>query len=141
MLQYPPTTSLPPIIISEADENRLTALATTAMLTGRSHEAARVLLAEMERAEVVSNHAVPADAVRMHSLAEFAVDGGTPRRVQLVFPGEANIDQNKISILTPIGAALIGLSRGQSMLLNGQDGRPHRLTVLTVAPALELAIA
>jgi regulator of nucleoside diphosphate kinase len=140
MLQNAPA-ELPSIIVSESDESRLTALATAATLTGRSHDAARVLLTEMERAQVVPDQAVSADVVRMQSLVTFEVDGGVPRRVLLVFPGEANIDQNKISILTPIGAALIGLSRGQTISLNGQDGRPHRLTVLMVAPAPALAIA
>ena len=39
-----------------------------------------------------------------------------------------------ISILTPIGAALIGLSPGQSIAWTARDGRQHRLTVLSVAP-------
>lgn len=135
MLNVSSTDTLPSIIVSDADENRLTALANSAMLFGRSHEAARVLLAEMERAQVVSSRSVPANVVRMQSLVRFEVDGASPRRVQLVYPGEANIDQDKISVLTPIGAALIGLSSGQSMVLTGYDGRPHRITVLSVAPA------
>jgi regulator of nucleoside diphosphate kinase len=105
------------------------------MLTGRADGAARVLLAEMERAQVVPDNAVPSTVVRMNSYVQFEIDGSNRRRVQVVYPGEANIDDNKISILTPIGAALIGLSPGQVMLLNGQDGRPHKLSVLSVEPA------
>lgn len=141
MLENSSTDTLPSIIISDADENRLTALANSAMQFGRSHEAARLLLTEMERAQVVSSRSVPADVVRMQSMVKFEVDGASPRRVQLVYPGEANIDQDKISVLTPIGAALIGLSRGQSMVLTGYDGRPHRITVLAVAPAPTRAAA
>ena len=135
MLHTQHTEALPRIIVSEAEENRLTALATASMLTGRADGAARVLLAEMERAQVVPDNAVPSDVVRMNSYVQFEIDGSNRRRVQVVYPGEANIDDNKISVLTPIGAALIGLSPGQVMLLNGQDGRPHKLSVLAVAPA------
>jgi regulator of nucleoside diphosphate kinase len=135
MLHTQPTEALPRIIVSEAEENRLTALATASMLTGRADGAARVLLAEMERAQVVPDNAVPSTVVRMNSYVQFEIDGSNRRRVQVVYPGEANIDDNKISILTPIGAALIGLSPGQVMLLNGQDGRPHKLSVLSVEPA------
>lgn len=141
MLHSPPAGSLPRIIVSEAEENRLTALATASMLTGRADGAARVLLAEMERAQVVPDHAVPNNVVRMHSHVQFEIDGSNRRRVQVVYPGEANIDDNKISILTPIGAALIGLSPGQTMQLKGQDGRQHKLSVLAVAPASTPATA
>ncbi len=50
----------------------------------------------------------------------------------LVFPGEADIAKGKISVLTPIGAALIGLSASQSIDWTSRDGRIHRLTVESV---------
>lgn len=55
-----------------------------------------------------------------------------------MFPGEADIAEGKISILTPIGAALIGLKAGQSIDWTARDGRLHRLTVETVAAPAEL---
>ena len=58
-------------------------------------------------------------------------------RVTLVFPGEADIAQGKISILTPIGAALIGLSAGQSIDWTARDGRIHRLKVESVEAPLQ----
>jgi regulator of nucleoside diphosphate kinase len=64
---------------------------------------------------------------------EFEIDGRDRRRVQLVFPGDANIDEDKISILTPIGTALIGLAPGQMMMVRSHDDRPHKLSVLSVA--------
>lgn len=129
---HPPTASLPRIIVGEAEEQRLNALANAAAMAGRSVNVARVLLAEMERADVVPDREVPCDVVRMSSWVEYEIDGRNRRRVQIVFPGDANIDADKISILTPVGAALIGLSPGQTMLLEGHDGRPHRLSVLSV---------
>ncbi|MCC7254236.1 nucleoside diphosphate kinase regulator [Hyphomicrobium sp.] len=139
MAYHPPTGSLPRIVVGEREEHRLTTLATSAMLTGRSAYVARVLLAEMERADIVPDARVPETVVRMNSRIAFEIDGGGRREGELVFPGEANIDEGKISVLTPIGAALIGLSPGQTMLVTGVDGRRHKLTVISVeAPPTEL---
>jgi regulator of nucleoside diphosphate kinase len=139
MLHHPPTETLPSIVISEADEHRLTALATAAALTGDSGSVAQALLAEMERAQVVRDSELPAGTVRMHSTVEFEIDGKERRRVAIVYPGEANIDAGKVSVLTPIGTALIGLSAGQTMTTRGPDGRTHELRVLTVVPSFEKA--
>lgn len=129
---HPPTGSLPRIIVGEAEEQRLSALANAVAMAGRSVNVARVLLAEMERADIVPDREVPSDVVRMNSWVEYEIDGRDRRRVQIVFPGEANIAADKVSILTPVGAALIGLSPGQTMVLEGHDGRSHKLSVLSV---------
>ena len=76
---------------------------------------------------------MPADVIRMNSRVEFEIDGGKPQQAELVFPRDANIDEKRISVLTPIGAALIGLSTGQMMMWRGRDGRPHKLRVVSVA--------
>ena len=123
---------LPRIVVSESEERRLTTLATTSELLRRGYDVARGLLSELERAEVVSDDRMPGHVVRMNSVVEFMVDGRTSPRVELVFPRNANIDDGKISILTPIGTALLGLSPGQSMPVLGNDGREHQLTVLAV---------
>ncbi len=138
MSYHPPTDALPRIVVGEREENRLTTLATTAMSAGRSEYVARVLLAELERAEVVPDSAVPETVVRMNSRVVFEIDGGTPREAELVFPGEANIDAGKISVLTPIGTALIGLSPEQTITARGADGRAHKLRIISVeAPRAE----
>ncbi|MDQ8699469.1 nucleoside diphosphate kinase regulator [Hyphomicrobium sp. LHD-15] len=136
MIYHPPTDALPRIFVGEREETRLTTLATSAMQAGRSVLVARVLLAEMERAEIVPDAALPSSVVRMNSRVVFDVDGGDRREGVVVFPGEANIDEGKISILTPIGAALIGLSPGQMMMLRGADGRAHKLRVISVEAPL-----
>ena len=123
---------LPYIIVSETEERRLTTLATTSELLRRGYDVARTLLAELERADVVPDDRLPSHVVRMNSAVEFMVDGRTSPRVELVFPRNANIGKGKISILTPIGTALLGLSPGQSMPVLGNDGREHQLTVLAV---------
>jgi regulator of nucleoside diphosphate kinase len=67
----------------------------------------------------------------------FTSDLGEDRQVTLVFPGEADIAEGKISILTPIGVALIGLKTGQSIDWTARDGRLHRLTVGTLREPAE----
>ena len=139
MLYHPPTNALPRIFVSENEERLLTTLATAAVLTLRSRDVARYLLAEMERADVVPDEDMPANVVRMNSRVEFEIDGANRRRLELVLPGEADIDAGRISILTPIGTALIGLSSGQMMMLQGNDGRPHKLRVISVADPVTAA--
>jgi len=120
---------MPAIIVSVTDHHRLLGLAEAA--EGRIPDVASVLQSEMERAQVVAADEVPDNVVRMGSIVEFSSDAGQ-RRVTLVYPVEADIAEGRISILTPIGAALIGLSQGQSIAWTARDGRRHRLTVLDV---------
>jgi regulator of nucleoside diphosphate kinase len=68
----------------------------------------------------------------MGSTVTFKPDTGDAKTVTLVFPGEADISEGKVSILTPIGTALIGLSAGQSIMWTARDGRRHELSVLAV---------
>jgi regulator of nucleoside diphosphate kinase len=123
--------ALPRILISKADEKRLTAIATAA--SQRVPEASAALLTELERADVLPETAMPADVVRIGSIIEFEVDDGRRLKVQLVLPEDADINAGKISVLTPVGAALIGLSPGQAMEWSGNDGKECLLTVLAVS--------
>ncbi|MEJ8571204.1 nucleoside diphosphate kinase regulator [Microbaculum marinum] len=126
----------PAISLTRSDSERLWRLAESCAT--RNPDVAEVLFAELERARVVDDARVSGGVVRMGSTLRYTSDLGEDRRVTLVFPGEADIAAGKVSILTPIGAALIGLSAGQSIDWTGRDGRTHRLTVQSVeAPAPE----
>lgn len=122
----------PAIIVSDTDQERLSRLAASVM--GRIPDIAEELMAEMERAAVVADDAIPPTVVQMGSMVEFKTDDGHRRRVQLVFPSDADIALGRVSILTPIGAALIGLSEGQAIMWTTRDGRELELTVLSVEP-------
>jgi regulator of nucleoside diphosphate kinase len=70
----------------------------------------------------------------MGSFVEFRDDeSGRVRTVQLVFPADADMEADRISVLTPIGAALIGLSEGQSIEWRTRGGDWKTLTVLKVS--------
>ncbi len=121
------TRSVPQIIVSNADYERLTDLANASM--GRVPEVAQELLAEMDRAKIVDEKAVPADVVRMGSTVTFKQDDGHVRTLKLVYPADESLDEHRISVMTPVGAALIGLGTGQSISWTARDGKHHRLTV------------
>ena len=60
---------------------------------------------------------------------------GREQTVTLVFPGEADIALGRVSVLTPIGVALLGLAEGASSSWDTLQGETRRLTVVRVAPA------
>jgi len=126
--------SKPDIMLPAADHDRLTALAQAAMY--QQPEIAAILNEELERARVVSDDRHWKHVVRLGSDVEFRDDtSGTTRRVSLVLPDEADISRGKVSVLTPIGAALIGLRAGQSIAWRTRNGQVKQLTVLEVDEA------
>lgn len=121
----------PAISISDADYPRLMRLAEA--IANQSPELADELLEELERARVVKAARLPDTVVRMGSTVTYSSDDGQRKTVTLVFPAEADIARGRVSILTPVGTALIGLSPQQSIAWTARDNRRHRLTVESVA--------
>jgi regulator of nucleoside diphosphate kinase len=124
----------PPIMVSETEYDRLTGLAEAAL--ERLPDAAGSLLAEMDRATVAAATAMPPDVMRMGSTATLR-GGDGPQRITLVYPGEADIAAGRVSVLTPLGAALIGVKAGQSIQWTSRDGRVLALEVAAVEPPAE----
>ncbi len=126
----PTPTLRPRITICESDRRNLLALSSAN--SGRWAEAADELLDEVDRARVVPDARLGADVVRMGSRVTYRADDGATHEVTLVFPQEADIAAGQVSVLTPVGTALIGLSAGQSITWSTRDGHKRVLTVLTV---------
>jgi regulator of nucleoside diphosphate kinase len=123
----------PPVMLSTTNVERLASLASSA--ARRSPEVAERLLAEIDRAQLLSPEELPADVVAMYSHIEYRDEGtGATRQVQLVYPHEADIALGRISVLTLVGAALLGLRAGGSILWPKQDGQERRLAILRVSP-------
>jgi len=129
----------PNIVVSEIDYERLMGLATN--VSEHLEEIAEELMVELDRAKVVPAKRLPQNVIHMGSTVEFRSNDGQERRVTLVYPGEADIAQGKISILTPIGTALIGLAPGQSISWTARDGKQHELNVLSVSDQAEVSAA
>ena len=123
-------TRKPKIVLSQTDHDRLSTLAQT--IERRNPEAAEELQIELARAKLVADHRLPEDSVRMGSVVTYQIEGAAPRTVTLVYPGEADIDAGRISVLTPIGTALLGLSPGQTMPWTSLSGDLKRLLVISV---------
>lgn len=120
----------PEIILARDEHRRLTQLALAG--TDHSPEESDFLLYELDRAQVVGDSQLPDDVVRMGSRVRFRTTAGQSRAVELVYPNNADISADRISIMTPIGVALIGLRTGQSITWLTRDGRKQVLTVLAV---------
>lgn len=123
---------LPPsITVSSHDMDRL-----EAMLDGPTvakTPAALALADELNRATVVAPEQMPEGVVMMHSRVECEDElHGDKHELTLVYPREADVDQGKVSILAPVGTALLGLAVGQSMDWDAPGGRKLRLRVKAV---------
>jgi regulator of nucleoside diphosphate kinase len=124
-------TTKPRITLTAADYGKLSTLADAAMHT--MPEVARELSAELDRAHILAEGKQRADAVHMSCEVEFRDDTtGRVQTVILVYPHEADISKGQVSVLTPIGTALIGLPLGQSIDWTTRTGESRRLTVLQV---------
>jgi regulator of nucleoside diphosphate kinase len=99
------------VIISTADHARLRRIASAGMRVRRVPPSARWLEAELDRATVVSPSNLPDNVISMHSVFDFQ-DGITDqvRWATLVYPGEEDQGVGRISVLSPLGFALIGLA-------------------------------
>ncbi len=121
----------PRIILSAEDYERLTALANA--VSSRMPDLAADLAEEIGRAHVLAKGRHPEHIVCMNSEVEFRDDTtGKVQKVTLVYPGEADISRAKVSVLTPVGTALIGLRSGHSITWETPTGQVRQLTVLSV---------
>ena len=120
----------PHITLMARDYEQLAALARS--VESKNPDVAAVLLDELERAHILAD-GYPEHNVYMGCTVVFQDE--TTRKIQsvlLVYPGEADISQGKVSILTPIGAALIGVREGDSITWETRTGETRRLKVLEV---------
>jgi regulator of nucleoside diphosphate kinase len=121
----------PRITLSAADHEKLSMLANAAAHT--MPDVAAELAEELDRAHVLAKGRHPAGTVCMGCEVEFRDDmTGRVQTVTLVYPNEADISKGRISVLTPIGTALIGLPVGKSIDWVTRTGDSKRLTVLQV---------
>jgi regulator of nucleoside diphosphate kinase len=120
----------PEIVLGAADHRQLNVLA-MAVLT-HTPDQSDDLLYELERARVVDDTNVPGDIIRMGSTVRYRTDTGQEPQVTLVYPVDADIAEGRISVLTPVGTALIGLRLGQSITWRDRAHKRHMLTVLAV---------
>ncbi|MBW2938037.1 GreA/GreB family elongation factor [Aureisphaera sp. CAU 1614] len=87
---------------------------------------------ELKNAQIVDEEEMPEDVIRFNSRIMVYSENGWERVIQLVIPSEKDTKQSKISILTPMGAALFGYSEGDSIEWDFPSGK-QQLKIVTVA--------
>ena len=114
MMISPSGSQRPPIHLLAAESDLVAGLALRT--EHRQPVVAAMLLEEIERAELHDHETLPPGHARLNSLITFLDENSRQlREVQLVLPADANIAHGRVSILTPIGAALYGLAKGHSI--------------------------
>ncbi len=116
------------ILLTERDYLRIRHL-----LSFRNTEEYEDLEIEIERAKIIGEDEVPPDLVMMNSSVTFlTVQDEKTMTITLVYPHEANFSEGKISILAPLGSALIGLRKTQEINWMFPDGKTKTLRILEV---------
>ena len=124
----------PPIVLSRTDR----AILERAAIEGLLHapRVAGSLLDEVHRAQVVGDDELDQDVVRLGSRVTFQdARLGQRRTIRLLGPEQSGRDAQDTSVLTSIGAALVGLRVGQSILWPDRVGGEQILTIVSVAAA------
>jgi len=104
----------PPIHLSEADYDVIADLALA--MQKRAPDLAKLILDEINRAKIHGEGKLPADVVTLGSEVAYLDDStGEERRLRLVLPQDADIAAERISVMTPVGAGLIGMSVGREI--------------------------
>lgn len=127
------TAPRPPLVVSRLDLERIESL-----LEQPQHEAldTRALQDELVRAAVVEPCQVPADVITMNSVAQVRVVDAAgcehAHELTLVYPRDADAEAHKVSILAPVGSALLGLRVGHAIDWPMPGGHTARLHVLSI---------
>ncbi len=117
------------IYVTREDVQRLESV----LAQHRAGQTSPTLEDEIARAEVVAAEEIPPSVVTMNSQVKYRdKDTGAVHEVALVYPHEADIARKKVSILAPVGIALLGLSVGQAISYRVPDGREKTIEVLAV---------
>jgi regulator of nucleoside diphosphate kinase len=129
-----PTATKPPLIIDADLYPRLLALAERARTV--APDLAARLIDEIERADLRAPAAMPADVVTIGSRVTFR-DGDREQTVSIVMPHEADVEHGRVSVVSPVGAALLGLSTGQRIAWEIGYGKTATIEVVVVAQAAQ----
>ena len=138
MISFPCGQERPPVHLLASESDLVASLALES--ERRQPLVAAMLLEEIERAELHDPDRMPSGHAGLNSHVTFVDEKtGVARKVQLVVPAQANIAERRISILTPMGAALYGLAGGACISWPDLDGneRPIRVVQVEQPPARE----
>lgn len=122
----------PRIILSSLDAERLERL--LGSMPKNAFPGRADLEAELERAEVVDPQDVPPDVVTMNSTVRFRIESSSEEfGLTLVYPKDVDAKGGTISVLAPVGSALLGLSQGDEIEWPGPGGKVLKVRIVEVA--------
>jgi regulator of nucleoside diphosphate kinase len=129
------TGTLPPIFIARRDHARLERLAAVALR--ERHPVSRFLISEIQRAVVCDTHEMSGSVARLNGWVTYRVDGSKHAESKiLVCPEEFRSEQINLSVLSPLGAAVLGMRVGDRMKFFSIEGGLHFVIVESLnAPA------
>ncbi len=121
------------ITMTTADVEKLRELVREAVRTEyRNSTYLHLLEAELDRAVLVDAHKIPAGVITMNSTATLVdIESGDEMELTLVYPDEADLLADKISVLAPVGSAMLGYREGDSFSWESPTG-PRAMRVLKV---------
>jgi regulator of nucleoside diphosphate kinase len=133
-----------PITVSERDMRRLSTLLDTSLTYRYPRESAR-LGEVLAKASVAPDEKVPGtvvtmgatifcDEVGLYDVGDARDADARPRELALVYPWDADAYQGFVSVLSPMGVALLGLRAGEVAEWTDEDGAPHAIRVIEVIP-------
>jgi len=121
------------IIIEEKEHELLKNMITAAQnYSDRTYNLSiRRLKKELESAKIVSIHEIPEDVIRMNSTVTVQMPVNVIRNFKIVMPEKSNLEQNKLSVLSPMGLALLGYAANDDILWQFPAGET-KITILKV---------
>ncbi len=129
------------IIVTARDHAELSSvIAVTGKLSQRVKWELRLLENELKRARIVALEEVPPDVITMNSRAELLdLESGERMEFTLVFPADENVNDGKISVLAPLGTAMLGYRAGDEFVWHVPHGlRRLKVTKLQFQPEASL---
>ena len=132
------------IIVTARDHAELSSvIAVTGKLSQRVKWELRLLENELKRARIVASEEVPPDVITMNSRAELLdLESGERMEFTLVFPADDNVNDGKISVLAPLGTAMLGYRAGDQFVWHVPHGlRRLKVTKLQFQPEASLKAA
>ncbi|HQD14229.1 MAG: nucleoside diphosphate kinase regulator [Proteobacteria bacterium] len=119
--------------ITDLDHVRIFNLLRRQGTAGQSPAQAEALAELIDAADQVPPQQIAGDIVTMYSKLRVSdADGANERRLTLCYPADADVAQGMISVLSPLGTALLGLRVGELARWRGIDGKPAELRLLAI---------
>lgn len=121
----------PGVVITKRDADRLDLILEG--LSGKAFPGKAQLQAELARATLVDSEHVPPNVVTMNSTVVFRTGEGREFSLKLVYPKDSDGSPEKLSILAPVGSAILGLKEGDSILWPIHGGTSVEVQIIQVA--------